>query len=207
MRCTNGGYRERQATLDWLFLVMIAAWLLSAKAWAGPVYTDTLQLSVSVPSSTDDEVQVRADQVRKLTTYIEETYRIDRSKAVAIVTEAVYNGSKHDVRPELILAIIAVESSYQEKAVSRAGARGLMQIMPRAHPDKVRAIGGVKALFDPKKNISTGVKILNEYLSRSEGNLSKALLRYNGSLSDSKARYSRRVMTFYNKFKKITDRS
>lgn len=204
MRCTNSGYKERKAASR-LFFLVVAASLLSSWAWAVPIYTDTLQLSVQVPTTTDDEVQARADQVRKITDYIQESYRIDRGKAVAIVTEAVYNGSKHDVRPELILAIIAVESSYQEKAVSRAGARGLMQIRPQAHPDKVRAIGGAKALFDPKKNISAGVKIFNEYLSRSEGNLSKALLRYNGSLSDPSASYSRRVMGFYKKLKRIGD--
>ena len=195
-----------KAALRFSLFLLISGWLLLSTAVALPVYTDSLQLTVEMPRQNNDDAQNRADQIRKLIDYIQETFRINRNKAVAIITEAVYNGSKHDLQPELILAIIAVESSYQEKAVSRAGARGLMQIMPEAHPNKVKEIGGIRALFDPKKNISTGVKILNEYLVRSQGNISKALLRYNGS-SDPRSVYPKKVMGILNKLRKIADLS
>ncbi|NJM10718.1 MAG: lytic transglycosylase domain-containing protein [Synechococcaceae cyanobacterium SM1_2_3] len=56
------------------------------------------------------------------------------------MAEAFSNGRTHQVEPELILAIIAVESTFKEQAVSREGARGLMQVLPRSHPQKCRIL-------------------------------------------------------------------
>ena len=206
MRVTAYRNRSRIAVIKTFQILFLAACLLPLTAMSMPIYTDSLQLTVKMPPLDQLENQDRADQIRKLIDYIQKTFRINRNKAVAIITEAVYNGLKHDLQPELILAIIAVESSYQEKAVSHAGARGLMQIMPKAHPEKIEAIGGVRALFNPKKNISTGTKILNEYLART-GNLNKALLRYNGSLNHPDSPYLKKVWGIYNKLKKVANLS
>lgn len=141
------------------------------------------------------------EKIDKLSNYIEKKYRISPRKANTIVAEAIRNGKEHNLDPELILAIIAVESTFRERAVSRVGARGLMQVMPKYHPKKVREIGGANALFDPKKNIYTGSKILVSYLAKSRGNLRRALLRYNGSLGR-KSRYPDRVLQEYNRLKR-----
>jgi soluble lytic murein transglycosylase-like protein len=141
-------------------------------------------------------------RIDNLSSYIEATYDVHPKKADAIVAEAIRIAKTHKLDPELILAVIAVESTFREKAVSRAGARGLMQIVPKWHRQKVQAVGGSRALFDLKKNIHVGTQILNEYLALSRGNLRRALLRYNGSLGTG-SRYADKVLRKYQKFKKV----
>lgn len=146
-------------------------------------------------------VDRHSQKAKVLTGFIRDKFNIPQSKASAIVTEAIRNGRKRDLQPELILAVIAVESTFKEKAVSPAGARGLMQVLPDAHPKKVKSIGGLKALYDPKKNISVGTHILAQYLDLSAGNLRRTLLRYNGSLRDSRSRYPEKVLRVYNQMR------
>jgi soluble lytic murein transglycosylase-like protein len=114
---------------------------------------------------------------------------------------------QHGLKPELILAIIAIESTFRARAVSVKGARGLMQVMAKAHPKKVKAIGGIHALFNPQKNIHTGAKILAGYLKMSHGNLRKALLRYNGSHKNPKSRYADKVLYVYQEIKQVANLS
>jgi soluble lytic murein transglycosylase-like protein len=91
--------------------------------------------------------------------------------------------------PELVLAVIQVESAFQADAVSSAGAVGLMQIMPFW----VRELGlPADDLKDPRRNLRYGCTILAHYLAVERGDLTRALARYNGSLG--KTWYSERVM-------------
>ena len=76
--------------------------------------------------------------------------------------------------PELIRAVVAVESSYNPTAVSRAGAQGLMQLMPATAADL-----GVKDSFDPLENISGGSRYLSRLLDKYAGDLDRALAAYN----------------------------
>ena len=62
--------------------------------------------------------------------------------------------------------MIAVESRFNPIAESGMGAKGLMQIIPRFHLDKLRAAGGEDAVFDPESNILVGARILQEYVYR-----------------------------------------
>jgi len=73
------------------------------------------------------------------------------------------------------------------------GAKGLMQIIPRFHLDKLRAAGGEDAVFDPEANIQVGSQILQEYVYR-YGTLEAGLQQYNGASRDGNAYYARRVM-------------
>jgi len=201
-RCFNIGYVPITSA------ILVCFFLSFTQSKALPIYTDALWFDNSNSARQkglipDPIAEQKAAQIERLTGYIRETFNVSHNKTVAIVSEAIYHAQQHDMQPELVLAIIAVESTFKNDAVSPVGARGLMQIMPRAHPKKVKAIGGVDALFDPKKNIATGVKILNEYLNRSKGNLRQALLRYNGSLSDGNSPYAKKVMSIYKKLKQI----
>lgn len=164
---------------------------------------DSSRIKVAMLDPKEGFEELNADHIHKLTDYIQKKFRVARSKAVIIVNESVRHGGKHGLRPEFILAIIAVESSFRERVVSHAGARGLMQIIPRWHPKKIRMIGGAHALFDPRKNITTGTKILVDYLKLSRGNFRKALLRYNGSLSNPRSRYPEKVMKAYTELMQV----
>ena len=142
-------------------------------------------------------------KVARLSRHIQDRYQVPGHRADTIVREAVDNGSRHRIDPELILAVIAVESTFKERAVSRCGARGLMQVMPGSHDRKMQQIGGSHQLFDPAKNIHIGSWILVSYLDDHDGNLRRALLSYNGSLS-SRSSFPERVMRVYRDLQRVT---
>jgi len=90
-----------------------------------------------------------------------------------------YESLRAGLDPHLVLAVIDVESRFRKYAVSRAGARGMMQVMPFW----VKEIGGSgQNLFHERTNLRFGCTILRHYLDRERGNLANALGRYNGSL-------------------------
>ncbi|MGR9086412.1 MAG: lytic transglycosylase domain-containing protein [Gammaproteobacteria bacterium] len=151
--------------------------------------------------STSDE---RSVKIKSLSNFIHRHFKISENKASLIVEEAFRNGLKQNLQPELILAIIAVESRFKEKAISPVGARGLMQVLASAHPKKVKNIGGTKGLYDPRKNISIGSNILAQYKDLSKGNIRRALLRYNGSLGNHRSRYPDKVFRIYKQMKNTT---
>ena len=95
--------------------------------------------------------------------------------------------------PLLVLAVISVESRFNPIAESVMGAKGLMQIIPKYHLDKLRAAGGEDAVFDPESNIQVGARILQEYVYRT-GTLEAGLQFYNGALRDNSAAYAQKVM-------------
>ncbi len=95
---------------------------------------------------------------------------------------------RHDLQPELVLALIEVESAFNRYAISATGARGLMQIMPFWKKE----IGHPRdRLFDPATNIRYGCQILRHYLDQT-GDLSRALHFYNGRHREPGV-YSKRV--------------
>jgi len=100
-----------------------------------------------------------------------------------------YEALRAGLDPHLVLAVIEVESRFRKYAVSSAGARGFMQVMPFW----VKEIGEPgQNLFHEKTNLRFGCVILRHYLDRENGNLHNALGRYNGSLGN--AEYPNRVM-------------
>lgn len=106
------------------------------------------------------------------------TYRRD------LLTSIHYEASRAGLDPQLVLALIQVESNFRKYAISSAGARGYMQIMPFWN-DLLSA--GQSNLFHMRTNLRFGCTILRHYLDIEKGNLFRALGRYNGSLGQ--ARY------------------
>jgi len=82
--------------------------------------------------------------------------------------------ARHGVRADLVAAVIEAESDFNPRAVSRRGARGLMQLMP-----KTAKRLGVADPFDPKENIEGGVKHLRAMMDRFDNNIPLALAAYN----------------------------
>ncbi len=81
---------------------------------------------------------------------------------------------RYGVRADLVAAVIEAESEFNPRAVSRRGARGLMQLMP-----KTAATLGVDDPFDPKANIDAGVRHLRAMMDRFDNNIPLALAAYN----------------------------
>ncbi|HET9405550.1 MAG TPA: transglycosylase SLT domain-containing protein [Burkholderiales bacterium] len=130
---------------------------------------------------------------RALSDYLARRYRVSQDVAFDLVRHAHRVGGQLQLDPLLIIAIISVESSFNPIAESVAGAKGLMQIIPKYHGDKLEVFGGEQAVFDPATNIQVGAQILKEYI-RYTGNLGSALQMYNGALGDAEDQYTNRVM-------------
>ncbi|MFA7096119.1 MAG: transglycosylase SLT domain-containing protein [Gammaproteobacteria bacterium] len=90
-----------------------------------------------------------------------------------------YEATRVRLPPELVLAVIDVESKFDRFAISRAGAQGLMQVMPFWLNEIGRPNDN---LFNVQTNLRFGCTILRYYLDKEKGNLTRALARYNGSL-------------------------
>ena len=80
----------------------------------------------------------------------------------------------HGLSPQLVSAVMRVESCYDKRAVSRSGARGLMQLMPMTAAEL-----GVRDSFDPEQNIAGGVRYLAKMLARFNNKLEWGLAAYN----------------------------
>jgi hypothetical protein len=101
--------------------------------------------------------------------WISNRYRVAPEPVSRLVQEAWQVGQKAGLDPTLILAIMAVESSFNPFAQSSVGAQGLMQVMTRVHNDKYQLFGGHHAAFDPVTNLRVGVQVLKECISRAGG--------------------------------------
>jgi soluble lytic murein transglycosylase-like protein len=113
----------------------------------------------------------------------DEKFRVELLKTVH------YEATRAGLDPQLVLGVLQVESGFKKYAVSKAGARGLMQVMPFW----VGLIGRKDDnLFHLRTNIRYGCVILRHYLDLEKGNLFKALGRYNGSLG--RAEYPNQVL-------------
>jgi soluble lytic murein transglycosylase-like protein len=113
----------------------------------------------------------------------------DAEERVDILRHVHREARRADLEPELVLAVIQVESNFDRFAISSAGARGLMQIMPFWLDEIGRPNDN---LFKIPTNLRFGCTILRYYLDKERGDLARALARYNGSLG--KFWYPRRVM-------------
>ena len=113
----------------------------------------------------------------------------DEQAAMEFLALVRYESQRSGLDPHLVLALIDVESGFRKYAISRAGAKGLMQVMPFW----VKEIGVPEHnLFAMRVNLRYGCTILRFYLDRENGNMANALGRYNGSLG--KPDYPNRVL-------------
>lgn len=102
------------------------------------------------------------------------------SERTELIKTIRYEAQRVGIDPQIIFALIEVESNFRAEAVSHAGAIGLMQVMP--FWTDVLSKGSSRELFEPRVNIRYGCLILRHYLDIEKGNLDRALGRYNGSL-------------------------
>jgi soluble lytic murein transglycosylase-like protein len=158
-----------------------------------PALSDPEASAVSGGSA--DPVAVESAQEpeqRALAEYIARRWRIAETAAIEFVSIAYRAGKRYSVDPVLILSVMAIESRYNPVAESVVGAKGLMQIIPKYHLDKLLDHGGAEALLDPEVNIHVGAQILREY-TRRLGDQQAALQRYAGAFDEPSSRYAAKV--------------
>lgn len=190
-------------------LSIMAAMALPLPAWAGAQIYEPLSASVqaglqsavsdqAVPFlafETEGEARAWLDAMSgKLIRRFPN--RVQREEFLVTVH---YEAKRAGLDPQLVLSLIQVESNFRKYAVSRAGARGFMQVMP-FWP---RLIGNPgQNLFHLRTNLRYGCVILKHYLDLENGDLFRALGRYNGSLG--KAEYPNAVVRVWHRVWRYT---
>jgi len=169
---------------------------LPLTAWAGAQQYEVLSASVraSLAHAVNDRGSVDMKDldtrawVRGMTRRVAARFPDDES-ARQFLALVRYEAMRAGLDPHLVLAVIDVESKFRKYAVSKAGARGLMQVMPFW----VKEVGApTDNLFQERVNLRYGCSILRLYLDREKGNLTNALARYNGTLGQ--PQYPSRVL-------------
>ena len=123
---------------------------------------------------------------------ISKRYKITSDAARKITQLAEEVAAKHELDPNLILAIIANESKFHPLLVSPVGALGLMQIMPNVHKRKLAAYGGENAALNPEVNMMIGATIISSFI-RQTGSLEGGLAMYVGAGFDTSHPYVYKV--------------
>lgn len=157
----------------------LACALLAAPVRAGQEPTPELRARVKAALATAHSFEDRFDAEVWLTDMAGRLGRQvpDPAERVEILRTAHMEATRVDLPPELVLAVIDVESAFNPYAVSSAGAQGLMQVMPFWREEL-----GHRRLVDIRDNILMGCTILRYYYDMEKGDLTKALARYNGSV-------------------------
>ncbi len=156
--------------LCWLFygIIFISVFnLYTNKCQNLPKTIIEAKTSITVENPAPLAVDKKVDGTKKPTQ--SKTKKTDKFQTVI-----QYTAKRYQVDPNLIKAIIMTESSYNPKAVSHRGAKGLMQLMPGTAEEL-----GVKDCFNPENNIEGGVKYFRKLLDRFDGDIKLALAAYN----------------------------
>ncbi len=147
--------------------------------------TEAINSSTSFEDRFDAEVWL-VDMSSRMKSFVpDKAFRLDLLKSIHREAQRV------ELPPELVIAVIEVESRFDTFAISRSGAQGLMQVMPFwldeiGHPED--------NLVDMKTNLRMGCTILKYYMDMENNDLRSALARYNGSYGDIRQSYSNKVL-------------
>ena len=172
---------QHRAPVEKVLPSVVIDQLIEAPAQAeGPI-----QASISEPALTGEQQAVAE--------FIAKRYRVAAHAAGEFVALAYQAGARFSLDPLLILAVMAIESRYNPVAESVMGARGLMQVIPKYHPEKLEPHGGEQALLEPHVNIVVGAQILREYHRRLGGDIEAALQMYNGAFDEPTSQYANKV--------------
>jgi soluble lytic murein transglycosylase-like protein len=181
----------RPPAMSLILAALLPAAPVSAQPGMTEVPDDLRQLLLEAVSSSDSF----ADRFDAEVWLLDMSTRLERHvtdprERLEILKAVHYEATRAELHPELVLAVIDIESRFDRFAISRVGALGLMQVMPFWLKELERPDDN---LFDITTNLRMGCTILKYYLDRSGGNLRIALARYNGSLG--KRKYPDKVFT------------
>jgi len=180
------------------FRLLFAAFLLSVTSSpllandVDPELLAALREAVNESSGFENKYAAQVwlvDMSTRLSRYVKKP--ADRMEMLTLLHK---EATRAGLSPELVLSVIHVESLFDPYALSHAGARGLMQVMPFWKKELGREDDN---LFHVATNLRYGCTILAHYLKKEKGNLQRALARYNGSLG--KTWYPERVLIAWEK--------
>ncbi len=158
-----------------------------------PELRDLMQRTVAEADSFQDRFDAEVwlvDMSGRLKRYIP-----DAEERLSLLRLVHREASKAGLKPELVLALIHAESLFDRFAISSVGAQGMMQVMPFWKAELGRPQDN---LTDNATNLRYGCTILSYYLNKENGDINRALARYNGSLGQN--RYPAKVIGFWQDF-------
>ena len=134
-----------------------------------------------IDHSAIDRGILRTEAERKaVTSHLTKKFGLSPEDTAHYVAQAITVGKEVNLDPTLILAVMAIESSFNPRAESRAGAQGLMQVRTHVHQEKFEPYGGPLAAFIPEANIRVGALILKACIAKA-GSLEAGLKHYLGA--------------------------
>jgi len=125
-------------------------------------------------------VDEKRDWLSTMSARLPRKWKPEEQQRLEFLGTVRYEAQRAGLDPQLVLGLIEVESGFRRYAISSAGARGYMQVMP--FWTRTIGDGEVSALFEMRANLRYGCTILRHYLDIERGDLFRALGRYNGSL-------------------------
>jgi soluble lytic murein transglycosylase-like protein len=161
--------------------LLLASGLVLAEQVPDPELREILRNAVDAADSFDDRYDAEV-WLTDMSTRLAPQVR-NPEERMQILTRVHYEASRAELKPELVLAVIEVESNFDRYAVSVAGALGLMQVMPFWRDEIGRPEDNLIHLHT---NLRYGCTILKFYLDKENGDIRRALGRYNGSLGQRK---------------------
>lgn len=171
--------------------------LTQTKRWISPASGITRR-------NTTGTFDVNPQERQWLVDWISKRYPVNAQATELFVSAAYLAAHEIGLDPHLILAVMAVESSFNPKAESPVGAQGLMQVMPQVHSKRFEPHGGIEAAKDPVTNIRVGSAILKEYVSRG-GSVEQGLKSYVGAAAHSHDfGYGAKVLEEYHRLKQVS---
>ena len=183
-----------------LLLLALAASPASANPSAPPVDPELraeLKQAIARADSFQDRFDAEVwllDMSTRMTPYIRDEQQ--RLRLLRLVHQAA---TRAGLKPDLVLAVMHVESLFDPYALSNVGAQGVMQVMPFWKAEIGRPDDN---LIDLATNLQYGCAILKFYLDKENGNLRRALARYNGSLGSN--RYPDKVLDYWYSYWYVT---
>lgn len=189
-----------------LVLSALATILLLSGQYMRAQAASAEEAAVTVAEAVVDEEPQLSEEMQRVRDWVASRYRVSPEALEPAFVEAELSAREAELDPLLIVAMMAVESSFNPQAKSHAGALGLMQVIPRWHMDKIGPDNDHTALFDPRINVQVGTLVLVEGLQR-YGSLEAALQYYNGSRHDPEMRYTKRVMSVKRQLQKVLAKS
>jgi len=157
--------------------LLITAAVYPVSASTDPELRKLLKEAIESDAGFEDRFDAQVwllDMSRRLEKFVTEP-----KTRIELLKQVHYEARRVGIEPELVLAVIEVESRFDKFAISVSGARGLMQVMPFW----LNEIGiSDNNLFKIRTNLRMGCTILRYYIDMEPDNLGRALARYNGSL-------------------------
>lgn len=160
--------------------------------------------AVNRATATDPGKLTAAQQ--NLAQWVARRYRVAPEPVARLVQETWVQAKRAKLEPHLVLAVLAVESSFNPFAQSPVGAQGLMQVMTKVHQDKYQRYGGDFAAFDPVTNLRVGIQVLRECIHRADGSVEGGLRLYVGAAnSGDDGGYAEKVLAEAQLYKSVLE--